>query len=104
MSCEKVAAEHVKWQSYFSFCRSNLISCEQVPAEMLNCNFTSAFFPTEPHFVRKGCNLWILVGTAPGLKREDEKYEKKMWEKENLGDVPRCEDVKIRCADVKMSR
>ena len=34
------------------------------------------FLTIEPHFVRKGCISWRLVGTAPRLKREIEKKER----------------------------
>ena len=33
------------------------------------------FWTIEPHFVRRGCVSWRLIGTAPCLKREIEKKE-----------------------------
>ena len=118
ISCENVAAEDVKLQFYRSFWRSNLISCERVAAEDVESQFLPQFWTIEPHFVRKVCISWRLVGTAPRLKREIEKKEKeegkrargkegkreKMWRCEDEK-MWRWEGVKMRgCEDEKMWR
>ena len=66
------------------------------------------FVSVEPHFVRKGCVSWRLVGTAPRLKREIEKKEKEECKRAREPEdkrargqegkrekMSRCEDVKI---------
>ena len=43
-------------QFYFSFWRSNLISCERVATGPLGIAILLQFLAIEPHFVRKGCD------------------------------------------------
>ena len=79
ISCERVAADTLKSQFYYlSFGRSNLISCERDCADKLEIAILPQFLAIEPHFVRKGCVSWRLVGIAPApaFKREIEKKEK----------------------------
>ena len=116
ISYEKVAADTSKSQFYFISCRSNCISCEKTPPRALqNRNFTSViqFLRTEPYFVRKGCILRRLVGTAPRLTREIEKKEReeargqestRAREQEGRREkMRRCEDKKMRrCEDEKV--
>ena len=106
-------------QFYFSFWRSNLISCERVARDDLDIailpqflaiephfvrkgcagHFEIAillqFFAIEPHFVRKGCVSCRLVGTAPApaFRREIEKKEKARGQEDKRR---RCEDVRAR--------
>ena len=64
-----------KSQFYFSFWRSNLISCERVARDRWKSQFYLSFWRSKPHFVRKGCVSCRLVGT-PAFKREIEKKER----------------------------
>ena len=102
ISCERVAPGTYKLQFYFSFWRSNLISCERVAPDALQIAILLQFSAIEPHFVRKGCISWRLVGTAPRLQERNRKEggSKRAREQESKRE---CEDVKMRrCEDAQM--
>ena len=52
---ERLRRTHCNSQFYFSFWRSNLISCETVAPDALQLAILLQFLAIEPHFVRKGC-------------------------------------------------
>ena len=56
-------------QFYFSFWRSNLISCErdmrQGCAGQVEIAISPQFLPIEPHFVRKGCAGRLEIAISP---------------------------------------
>ena len=118
-------------QFYFSFWRSNLISCETVARNNLQIAILPQVLAIEPHFVRKGLrdNLEIailpqfykrddlksrgcvscrLVGTAPRLQERNRKEgEGKTCKRTRGEDVKMwgCGDEQMRgWEDVKMSR
>ena len=110
-----------KSQFYFSFWRSNLISCGGFAGRLANRNFTSvfgdrtsfrakglrgttcksqfyfSFWRSKPRFVRKGCVSCRLVGTAlaPAFRREIEKKERARGKsaRGQEGKRRRCSDV-----------
>ena len=88
--------DDLKSQFYFSFWRSDVISCERVRGTTCKSQFyfslaiephfvrkgcagqvEIAILPQllaiEPHFVRKGCVSRRLVGTAPRLQKRNRK-------------------------------
>ena len=117
-----------KSQSYLSFWRSNLISCERVcrtfcllplfsAIELISCERVALeqvqikiailpqFLAIEPRYVRKGCVSCCLVGTAPRLQDLQERKRKEGESKRARGQerMWRCEDVKTwGCEDEKM--
>ena len=114
----KSARDTLKSQFYFSFWRSNLISCERVARDDFNSHFYRGFWRSnliswwkgardtlqiailpqflaiEPRFVRKGCVSCRLVGTAPApaFRREIEKKERARGQE---GKRRRCEDERM---------
>jgi len=103
---KRVAAEVVKSLLFFSFGRSNLISCERGAAEGVKIVILLQFLAIEPHFVekkgcrghfkiakllqflaierrfvRKGCVSCRLVGIAPRLQERNRKRRREQESK-----------------------
>ena len=92
ISCERVAPWHLKSQFFLIFWRPTSISCERVAAGQVKSQFFLSFWRP---FVRKGCVSWRSGGTAPALRENRKKSER------------RSADVKVwrcRSADVRVWR
>ena len=57
----------VKSQFYFSFSRSNIISCERVATGTRKSQFYLQFLAIEHHFVRKGCDGNPEIAILPAV-------------------------------------
>ena len=62
------------------------------------------FLAIEPHFVRKGCISWRLVGTAPRLQERNRKEGGSKRAREQEGKRARGQESKRECEDEKMHR
>ena len=83
---QKVAPDTLKSHFYFSFWRSNVVSCQRVARDDLGIAILPQFLAVEPRFVRKGCVSCCLVGTAPApaFRREIEEKERERGQEEKM--------------------
>ena len=75
-----------KWQFYFSFWRSNLISCEMVATGTRKTQFYVSFWRIEPHFVRNNCagrlanrNFTSVFGDRTSFRAKGLRFVPSRW-------------------------